>query len=158
MSRGLLYALDVSEALQALYAGDDGRARSLLRPDSDLTIFEAAAFGRIDRLRSLLASDPGRMNEISADGFTALHLAVFGKQEEAVRVLIAHGADLDLVSNASFAQVTPLGTAAFVRSLPLAEILLEAGADPSAGEETPASTAHENGDKELVALIRAYGG
>jgi uncharacterized protein len=117
--------LRLSEALQALYAGDADRARSLLRPDSELTIFEAAAFGRIDRLRSLLGSDPGGANHVSEDGFTALHLAVFGQEEEAVRVLIEHGADLDCVSSASLAQVTPLGTAAFVRSVPLARILLE---------------------------------
>jgi ankyrin repeat protein len=148
----------VSEALQALYEGDDDRARSLLRPDSDLTIFDAAAFGRVERLRALLASDPAQATQLSEDGFTALHLAVFGRQEAAVLILIEGGAELDRVSQASFAQVTPLGTAAFVRSVPLARILLEAGADPSAGEETPLSTARANGDDELVDLIRSYGG
>jgi len=148
----------LSEALQALYAGDADRARSLLRPDSELTIFDAAAFGRIDRLRSLLESNPRWANQVSEDGFTALHLAVFGQQEEAVRVLIEHGADLDCVSSASFAQVTPLGTAAFVRSVPLARILLQAGADPFAGREAPISTAQENGDEELIDLLRSYAG
>lgn len=134
------------------------RARSLLGPDSDLTIFEAAAFGRIDRLRSLLDRDPGATERLSEDGFTALHLAVFGEQEAAVRVLVAEGAALDRVSTASFAHVTPLGTAAFVRSVPLARILLEAGADPSAGGETAVSTALATGDEELVALMRSYKG
>jgi ankyrin repeat protein len=54
--------------------------------------------------------------------------------------------------------VTPLGTAAFVRSVPLARILLEAGADPSAGGESPLSTAEANGDEELAALIREHAG
>ena len=148
----------MSEALQALYAGDAERGRSLLRPDPELTIFDAAAFGRIDRLRSVLGSDPAEAKRLSEDGFTALHLAVFGQQEEAVHVLIEHGADLNRVSEASFAQVTPLGTAAFVRSVPLARILMDAGADPSAGAETPISTARANGDEELVALIASYGG
>jgi ankyrin repeat protein len=148
----------LSEALQALYAGHSDRARSLLGPDSELTIFDAAAFGRIDRLRSLLGSVPGSANQVSEDGFTALHLAVFGQQEEAVRVLIEHGADLNRVSSASFAQVTPLGTAAFVRSVRLARILLQAGANPSAGGEAPISTARENGDEELIDLLRSYGG
>ena len=148
----------MGEALEALYAGDAERGRSLLGPDSELTIFEAAAFGRTHRLRSLLDGDPARAEALSEDGFTALHLAVFGQQEEAVHVLIEHGADLDRVSEASFAQVTPLGTAAFRRSVPLARILLEAGADPSAGAETPISTARANGDEELVALIASFGG
>src|SRR4051794_14013263 len=110
----------MSEALTALYAGDAGRARDLLSPDEELTVFEAAAFGRLDRLQRLLRDDPAAASSLSGDGFTPLHLAVFGGQEEAVRVLIAHGAEIDAVSTAGFAQVTPLGTAAFVRSLPLA--------------------------------------
>jgi len=141
-----------------LYGGDTERARSLLRPDSELTVFDAAAFGRIDRLRALLDNDADEAHRMSEDGFTALHLAVFGEQEDAARVLIEHGADLDRVAEASFAQVTPLGTAAFVRSPALARVLLEAGADPAAGGETAIATARTNGDEELVALIRSHGG
>ena len=36
----------MSEALQALYQGDEQKARELLGPDDELTVFEAAAFGR----------------------------------------------------------------------------------------------------------------
>jgi ankyrin repeat protein len=142
---------------EALYAGEEDRARELLRPDDELTVFEAAAFGRVDRLRSLVSEDPALSRALSDDGFSALHLAIFGRQEEATRILIAGGADLDLVSRADFAQVTPLGTAAFVRSVALARILLEAGADPTAGSESPLSTAEANGDEELAALIREHG-
>ena len=148
----------MSDALQALYSGQVDRALSLLRPDDELTVFEAAAFGRADRLRSLLRTDPEQAHAVSDDGFTPLHLAVFGNQEEAVRILIEHGADLDSISSASFAQVTPLGTAAFVRSLPLARILLEAGANPSPGlGDSPLTTAEANGHQELIALLRSYG-
>jgi ankyrin repeat protein len=143
----------MSEALQALYQGDNERAKSLLRPDSQLSIFEAAAFGRIDRLRALLDRDAEQATKLSEDGFTALHLAVFGQQEEAVRLLLDYGAPVDTLSEAPFAKVTPLGTAAFVRSLPLAAILLEAGADPHAGGESALSTAQANGDEELAALM-----
>jgi ankyrin repeat protein len=147
----------VSEALQALYAGEQDRALSLLPPDDELTVFEAAAFGRTDRLRSLLATDSTQANAFSEDGFTPLHLAVFAKQEEALRILISQGADLDATSSATFAQVTPLGTAAFVRSALLAELLLEAGADPSAGGEAALVTAEANGDEDLISLLRSYG-
>jgi len=149
----------VSDALQALYDGEAERARTLLEPDDRLTVFDAAAFGRMERLRALLGAEPAEARAVSADGFTALHLAVFGRQEEAARALIAAGADLDAVSSASFAQVAPLGTAAFVRSVPLARILLEAGADPSGGAgPPPLATAEANGDEELGALIRSFGG
>ena len=145
----------MSEALTALYAGETDRARELLGPDEELSVFEAAAFGRCDRLRRLLRDDPATVNAFSDDGFAPLHLAVFGCQEEAVRVLIAHGADVDAVSTASFAQVTPLGTAAFVHSLPLARLLLDAGADPAACDSGPLRTAEANGDEALARLLRA---
>lgn len=148
----------MSEALQALYRGEEDRARERLGPDGELTVFEAAAFGRMERLQSLLTADPDQARALSEDGFSALHLAIFGRQEAATRMLVKAGSDLDCVSAATFARVTPLGTAAFVRSVPLARILLEAGADPTAGSERPLSTAEANGDLELAALIRSYGG
>lgn len=113
--------------MQALYEGDEARARELLPPDDELDVFEAAAFGRIERLRAILDADPAQAEAFSADGFTALHLAVFGGSEETVRELIARGADVNAVSTGEIAQVTPLGTALFVRSERLAGILRDAG-------------------------------
>src|SRR5690348_14775855 len=109
----------MSDALQALYAGDLERARAVLPPDDELSIFEAAAFGRTERLTSILDADPSEATAVAADGFTALHLAVYAEQAEAVRLLIQHGADVDARSSGSIARVPPLGTAAFVRSVPL---------------------------------------
>jgi 4-hydroxy-4-methyl-2-oxoglutarate aldolase len=122
----------MSEALQALYAGDTERARALLPPDEQLSVFEAAAFGRVDRLLSILETDRSQALAFSEDGFTALHLAAFAEQEEAARALVEHGADLDARSTSALAQVPPLGTAAFVGSVGLAQLLLDAGAE--AGE------------------------
>jgi 4-hydroxy-4-methyl-2-oxoglutarate aldolase len=120
----------MSDAVQALYAGDAERARALLGRDDELSVFDAAAFGRIERLRAILQADASQARACSDDGFTALHLAVFGRQEEAARVLIEHGAGLDTRSTGEIARVPPLGTAAFVGSAPLARLLLDAGADP----------------------------
>lgn len=116
--------------MQALYEGDEARARALLPPDDELNVFEAAAFGRVERLRAILDDDPQQAHAFSHDGFTALHLAVYGGSEDAVRELIARGADVNAVSTAEIAQVTPLGTAVFVKSAPLAQILIDAGSDP----------------------------
>lgn len=116
--------------MQALYQGDGARARALLPPDDELNVFEAAAFGRVERLRAILDDDPHQAHAFSPDGFTALHLAVFGGSEDAARELIARGADVNVVSSAEIAQVTPLGTAVFVTSAPLARILIDAGSDP----------------------------
>jgi Ankyrin repeats (3 copies) len=121
----------VSEALQALYEGDRARAEQLLAPDDELSAYEAAAFGRTDRLRRLLEEDPANATTWSPDGFTALHLAIFGGSEEAVRLLIEHGADVDALATSDVARVRPLGTAAFVGRPDLEKLLLEAGANAS---------------------------
>jgi ankyrin repeat protein len=150
----------MSQALQALYEGDVPRARELLPPDPELTIFEAAAFGRTDRLRTILTADASQVTALSIDGFTALHLAIFGNQEEAARVLIAHGADVNQLSTSTTAHVPPLGTAAFVRSLPLARLLLDAGADVNGHEESGFTALHaaaQNGDPDLARELLARG-
>lgn len=89
-----------------------------------------------------------------------LHLALFGGSEEAARLLIERGADIEAVSTASFAKVRPLGTAVFVRSVPLATLLLDAGADPNGAGEggaLPLDAAVQNGDEELIDLLSAHG-
>jgi ankyrin repeat protein len=146
--------------MHALYRGDTEEAVRLRPEDEELTAHEAATFGRIERLRFLLDEDPERVHAWSPDGFTPLHGAIFGGSEEAVTLLIERGADLEVVSIASIAQVRPLGTAAFVRSVPLATLLLDAGADPNGeaeGGSTPLDTAVQNEDRDLIALLTSRG-
>jgi ankyrin repeat protein len=149
-----------SDALRALYEGDVERGQRLLGPDDELSVFDAAAFGRLERLREILAADPSQAAAFSDDGFTALHLAIFGRQEEAARILIERGADLDVRSTGEIARVPPLGTAAFVRSVPLARLLLDAGADVNGRGEggfTALDAATANGDEDLARLLRERG-
>src|SRR5215213_641228 len=127
--------MTISPALAALYNGDRDRAEALLMPDGELPVYEAAAFGRIERLRRLLDEDPAAAASWSPDGFTALHLAIYGGSEDAVRLLLERGADPNVLATSDIARVRPLGTAAFVGRADLEEILLEAGADPSLPRE-----------------------
>jgi ankyrin repeat protein len=143
----------ISPALQALYRGEPEQARALLGPEDELPAYEAAAFGRLERLERLIDDDPANANDRSPDGFTALHLAIFGESAGAVRLLVDRGADLEAVSSAEIAQVTPLGTAAFLRSTALARVLLEAGADPATG----LATARANEDEAFEALLAEFG-
>jgi uncharacterized protein len=150
----------VSDAMRALYEGDVERARTLLAPDGELSVFDAAAFGRVERLQELLAREPGLARSMSDDGFTALHLAVFAEQAEAAQILIEHGADVDARATAAIAQLPPLGTAAFVRSVPLARLLLNAGADVNGQGEggfTALHTAAQNEDEALASLLLERG-
>jgi uncharacterized protein len=150
----------MSEALQALYQGDEQKARELLPPDDELTVFEAAAFGRTEQLGRILDDDPDQARALSDDGFTALHLAIFGGQEAAMRLLLERGADPNTISTSDIAKVPSLGTAAFVRSVPLARVLLDSGADPNGRGEggfTALHSAAQNEDEELARLLLERG-
>jgi ankyrin repeat protein len=146
-------------ATHALYRGERERAAELLPADTELNADEAALFGRVERLRELLDEEPARVDAFSPDGFSPLHLAVFGGHEPAVRLLIERGADLEAVSTSSIAQVRPLGTAANFGRVELGRLLLEAGADPdgtSPQGTTALDTATANGNDAFVALLRQF--
>jgi uncharacterized protein len=145
----------VSEPMQALYEGDRERAEQLLAEGGEIDVFEAAAFGRVERLRELLDADPGRATEFSPDGFTALHFAVFFSDPDAAALLIARGADVRARARNPMG-VEPLHSAAAADQTEIAGMLLEAGADPDARQEggfVPLHAAAQNGNDELAGLL-----
>lgn len=147
-------------ALRALYVGRAALARELLPPDDRLDAAAAATFDRTERLGELLDEDPARVDALSPDGFSPLHLACFGRAAGARRLLIERGADLETLSQADFARVRPIGTAAFTGDADAVRDLLDAGADPNGtgeGGATALHTAAANGDLELVALLLERG-
>jgi uncharacterized protein len=115
--------------------------------------FDAAVVGDLDRLAA--------PDEWSEDGFTPLHLAVFGGQLHAARVLLERGADTEAMSRHELIKVRPLHTAAFVGETELARILLEHRADPNGraadGGGTALHSAAQNGNAALVRLLLEYG-
>jgi len=78
----------LSDVLEALYRGDDEQVERLLAAAPELDVFEAAAFGRIDRLRELLDEDPTLANAFGDDGFHPLGLASFFGHVDAARLLL----------------------------------------------------------------------
>ncbi len=148
-------------AVHALYRGDAVLARDLLPPDEHLSIFEAAMFARADRVRELLAADRDLARAWSPDGFTALHLAIFGGDAATAELLVEAGADIEAPSRSETARlVRPLHTAVFARQPALAVLLLDRGADPNARESggfTPLHTATENEEIEMIRLLLARG-
>ena len=139
----------------AVYRGDSEEVERLLALDPELDVFEAAAVGRIDRLRELLDADPQLVRARSVDDGTALHFAAFFRQPEATRLLVERGADLEAVAS-TFGNVTPLHSACASGERESARILLEAGANPNVRQQggfTPLHAAAQNGDEELARLL-----
>src|SRR5436190_10496836 len=125
----------MSEVLQAIYQGDQARIDELLVGDPELDVFEAAGVGRTERLRELLEDDPTLANAWAEDGFQPLGLASFFGHPGVARVLIERGAEVNSASRNDM-RVMPLHSAAATSDpavrFELAELLLDAGADPNA--------------------------
>ena len=152
-------AQGVSPLMRARYRQDRALAHTVLERVAALDVFEAAAFGDVDRLTVLLAADVALATARSGDGFTPLHLAAFWGKHEAVALLLARGADVD-ARGEGFMTGTALHSAASGRHLEAARALLEAGADPNARQEggfTPLHAAAMNGDAALAEALLANG-
>jgi uncharacterized protein len=153
----------MSELLQAIYRGDRARADELLAGDPELDVFEAAAVGRVDRLRELLDADRSLANAWAGDGFQPLGLASFFGHVDAARLLVERGAEVNSGSRNDF-KVMPLHSAAATGDpearYELAKLLLEHGAEPNARQQdefTPLMAADQHGDERLRSLLVEYG-
>src|SRR5437667_5848783 len=102
----------MSELLSALYRGDRTRVDELLAQDPELNVFEAAALGRTDRLLELLEEDGSRVNAFGDDGFHPLGLACFFGHVDAARLLLDHGADVNMLSKNEHIQTAAIHSAA----------------------------------------------
>jgi hypothetical protein len=140
----------VSAVLVSLYHRQAGARAALLAAGAEIGPLEAAALGRTAQL------DPGARG---ADGFTALHLAAFFGGAEAVRALLAAGADANADAENPL-HVRPLHSAVAARDLESVRALLEAGADPNVRQQggfTPLDGAQHIPDEKMVRLLREHG-
>jgi uncharacterized protein len=156
----------LSDLLQALYRGEDEEVEKLLAVDPDLDVFEAAAFGRTDRLRELLDEDPSRANAFGEDGFHPLGLACFFANVEAARLLLDRGADVNTLSKNEHVQTAAIHAAAAAQGqdettrYELVKLALEHGADPNlpqGGGFRAIDAARQNGDARVEQLLLEHG-
>ena len=143
----------VSALLIALYHQRPEARDALLAAGAEVGPLEAAALGDIERLKGADLSVRG------GDGFTPLHLAAFFGGAEAVRTVLAAGADPDADRDNTFG-VRPLHSACAVRDHASVRMLLEAGANPNVHQEggfTPLHTAAHHDDAELARMLLGHG-
>jgi ankyrin repeat protein len=152
-------ASGVSALMQALYRFDKPLVERVQRNVGELDVFEAAAFGDVDRLTALLGADPGLVTSYSGDGFTALHFAAFFGRFEAAALLIERGAEVDAFGR-GWMTGTPMHSAVSRLQSDVVRILLEAGAKPNVRQSagwTPLHSSAANGDVTSVELLLASG-
>ncbi|HEU0013879.1 MAG TPA: ankyrin repeat domain-containing protein, partial [Longimicrobium sp.] len=149
-----------SPLLAALYHGRRDLAELVRGAGRTLDAHEAAALGDTERLRALLDADPGAVGRLTHDGWSMLHYAAFFGHVEAVRLLLARGADPNQLSTSAMRN-TPLH-AGLSGPLPAegVRLLLEAGADVSVrqhGGYAPMHSAAARGSVQLMEMLRARG-
>jgi uncharacterized protein len=149
----------VSALLRARYRFDRGLTEAVHAHVPVLDVFEASAFGDLDRLTAVLDGDPSLATARSGDGFSPLHLAAFFGQAQAAALLVARGAEVD-ARGTGWMTGTALHSAASGRHADVVAVLLDAGADPSlrqSGGWTALHSAAEHGDAAIVRSLLAHG-
>ncbi|HZC07439.1 MAG TPA: ankyrin repeat domain-containing protein [Ktedonobacterales bacterium] len=152
-------ASGVSATLFSLYYREPEIAELLANAGAEMSVFEAAALGRVEKLAELLATDPTQANAVASDGFAPLGLAAFFGQPDAARTLLDHGANPNVASQNAM-RVTPLHSAVAAQRLDISEDLLRRGADVNASQAddfTPLHEAAQNGQVPMIELLLAHG-
>ena len=125
---------------------------------ADMCLFEAAKGGQHLRVAYLCKSEPGTLNDTSADygGCTVLLVGVRAGEAAVVKALVAaEGANLACVDPKT--QDTPITLACILGRADLVRILLDAGADVEArrgkGGRTPLMIACVEGNEALAEML-----
>lgn len=149
----------VSGILLAAYHGKREVAAALVEMSAPVDIFEASALGMVDRIAALLREDPTRASAFAVDGFYPLGLAAFFGQLNAVRALLAAGADVHATARNAF-KVQPVHAAAASRNLDILRAVLEAGGDPNVPQQQGFRPLHEaatHANREMAELLLKHG-
>ena len=155
----------MSDVLQAIYGGDRAEAERLAE-GKELSVFEAAALGRTERVRELVDADPTLVNAYGDDGFHPVGLASFFGHVETARLLYERGADANQLAQNEHIQTAAIHAAAAAEGkdeqtrYELVKLALEHGADPNlpqGGGFRAIDAARQNGDDRVEQLLLEHG-
>jgi ankyrin repeat protein len=144
----------------ALGGADPGVMAVLEGAGARLDLVAALGLGRHDVAARLLAEDPARLGSAGPDAL-ALHVLVARRSTDAVRWLLAHGADVNARRVFWDCESTALHVTAEHGLLEMAGVLLDAGADPAIRdgkyEGTALGWAEYCNQPAIAALLRERG-
>lgn len=121
-------------------------------------LWEAAAVGRLDRVRELLNANVASISSHSHDGWTPLHLAAHFGQKDIAAYLLSKGAAIETRSTNAIAN-TPLHAAVAGGQRTCVALLLAHGADVNATYENGLTALHvaaANGDDASARLLLTH--
>ncbi|HJS17959.1 MAG TPA: ankyrin repeat domain-containing protein [Anaerolineales bacterium] len=145
----------LSPVLVAAYYHEPEIASFLADKAIILSIFEAAATGKINHVIRLLARDPQLVNAYAEDGFQPLGLACFFGHHDTAEYLAKAGAPINSPSRNEL-NAAPIHSAAAGRHHKIVKMLLDLGALPNVREQggfTPLHAAAQNGDVETILAL-----
>ncbi len=131
----------------------------LLNYTGELSLFEAAAAGKLDLIANLVYASPASVDDYAKDGFTPLGLACYFGHFDVARYLVLKGADVNRPSNNGF-NVYPLHSACAGNYTDIAKMLIDNGSLINIKQQagaTPLHTAAQNGNLELLILLLENG-
>jgi ankyrin repeat protein len=144
----------------ALGGGDREVMTVLEAAGATLDLVAALGLGRYDEAARLLAEEPARLGSTGRDAL-ALHVLVSRRNVEAVRWLLAHGAEASAKRVFWDCNATALHVTAEHGLVELARVLLDAGADPAIHDDKYEATAlgwaEYCGQPAIAALLRERG-
>jgi ankyrin repeat protein len=158
-------AADATGATPLTTASQEGAdpaiVEMLIAAGARLDFLTAVNLKRYDLAEAMLAEDPARLGPDGRDT-VALHLAVAKKSHDAVRWLIAHGVDVDAKRTMWDCNHTALQMTIENGDIALAQMLLDAGADPNICDDKYNATAPGWADffgrEDFAKLLRERGG
>ncbi len=148
----------VSAVLFTLYLAKYELTNALLEANPELDQFDLAALNMPEKLMVVLEQDTD-IDQLSGDGFSALHLASFFGALEAAAILVEKGANVNIHAG-NMSDLRPLHSACAAGQGAIVGLLLEAGAKPNViqvGGYTPLMTAASLGNAPVVDMLLKYG-